>query len=246
MRPGTLPGGSGQQAEARQALDAQAQDRLIRAGGGQADPDTLLEFINAGGDLDQAQAEGVELGGAPGRPLGQGRLERPDQPVRRGVQEQAELVGRRPAARGAVGRQVPLIGFDVVRHLATGTVGPLIQALAPAGGEVGHDEADIDALVARFDADDDAPDPRPAFGAIVEFGEAADLRLRRQCRIGGRGRGLAVQSGLGQGSGAPMKGFGAGQAEAVAVSLVLAPAAQPRFRVLWTRSQSDRRAMTAG
>jgi hypothetical protein len=209
MRPGTLPGGSGQQAEARQALDAQAQDRLIRAGGGQADPDTLLEFINAGGDLDQAQAEGVELG-------------------------------------GALGRQVPLIGFDVVLHLATGTVGPLIQALAPAGGEVGHDEADLDALVARFDADDDAPDPRPAFGAIVEFGEAADLRLRRQCRIGGRGRGLAVQSGLGQGSGAPMKGFGAGQAEAVAVSLVLAPAAQPRFRVLWTRSQSDRRAMTAG
>jgi hypothetical protein len=57
----------------------------MRAGGGQANPDALLEFIDAGGDLDQAQADRVELGGAPGRALGQGRLERPDQPVRRGV-----------------------------------------------------------------------------------------------------------------------------------------------------------------
>src|SRR3954452_22254026 len=112
MRTGTLPWGSGEQAEARQALDAEAQDRLIRAGSGQADPDTLLEFIDTGSDLDQAQADGVELGGAPGRPLGQGRLECPDQPVRRGVQEQAELIGRRPAARSTVGRQMALVGFD--------------------------------------------------------------------------------------------------------------------------------------
>src|SRR3954451_23104228 len=123
MRTGTLPWGSGKQAEARQALDAEAQDRLIRAGSGQADPDTLLEFIDTGSDLDQ-EADGVELGGAPGRPLGQGRLECPDQPVRRGVQEQAELIGRRPAARSTVGRQMALVGFDVVLHPAAGTVGP--------------------------------------------------------------------------------------------------------------------------
>ena len=99
MRTGTPPGGSGEQSEPCQALDAEAQDRLIRAGGGQADPDALLEFIDAGGDLDQAQADRVELYGAPGRALGQGRLERPEQPIRRGMQEQAELVGRRLAAR---------------------------------------------------------------------------------------------------------------------------------------------------
>src|SRR3954447_6235511 len=132
MRTGTLPWGSGKQAEARQALDAEAQDRLIRAGSGQADPNALPEFIDTGSDLDQAQADGVELGGAPGRPLGQARLECPDQPVRRGVQEQAELIGRRPAARSTVGRQMALVGFDVVLHPAAGTVGPLVQALTPA------------------------------------------------------------------------------------------------------------------
>ena len=53
----------------------------MRAGGGQADADARLEFIDAGGDLDQAQADRIELGGASGRALGQGGLERPDQPV---------------------------------------------------------------------------------------------------------------------------------------------------------------------
>jgi hypothetical protein len=66
LRTGTLPSGSGQPAKPWQALDAEVQDRLMRTGGGQANPDALLEFIDAGGDLDQAQAEGVELGGAPG------------------------------------------------------------------------------------------------------------------------------------------------------------------------------------
>jgi hypothetical protein len=39
----------------------------MRTGGGQTDADARLEFIDAGGDLDQAQADRIELGGAPGR-----------------------------------------------------------------------------------------------------------------------------------------------------------------------------------
>ena len=39
----------------------------MRAGGGQADPDARLEFIDAGGDLDHAQADRIELGVAPER-----------------------------------------------------------------------------------------------------------------------------------------------------------------------------------
>jgi hypothetical protein len=53
---------------------------------------------------------------------------------------------------------MPLVGFDVVLHPAAGAVGPLVQALAPAGGDIRHDEANIDALVARFDTGDDARD----------------------------------------------------------------------------------------
>ncbi len=112
------------------------------------------------------------------------------------MQEQAELVGRGPGTRSAIGRQMALVGFDVVLHPAAGAVGPLVQAFAPACGDVRHDETDIDALVARFDTGDDAPDPRPAFGAVVEVGEAADLRIGRQCRIDGLDRGRAGQGGL--------------------------------------------------
>jgi hypothetical protein len=60
-------------------------------------------------------------------------------------------------------------------------------------------------LVARLDARDDAPDPRPAFGAVVEFGEAADLGVGRQRWVGGLDRGIA-----GQGGGVPMQRRGAG------------------------------------
>jgi hypothetical protein len=79
----------------------------------------------------------------------------------------------------------------------------LVQALAPTCHDVGHDEADIDALGACFDTGDDATDPRPAFGAVVEFAEAADLRIGWQRRSVGLDCGIPVQSGLSQGSGAP-------------------------------------------
>src|SRR3954463_4645626 len=84
---GTLPQGSGEQAETCQALDTKAQDRLLQAGGGQADPDAFPEPLDTGGDLDRAQADGLDLGGAPGCALGRAPRESPPQPIRRGVEQ---------------------------------------------------------------------------------------------------------------------------------------------------------------
>ena len=122
----------------------QIQDRSVRVGSREVNPDALLQLLDSSTDFDQAQPDGVDLSAAPGRALGQAGLERPDQPIGRGMQEQAELIGGGRAAGGAVGRQVPLVGFDVVFHLAARAVAPLVQALGPTGRDVGDDEADID------------------------------------------------------------------------------------------------------
>ena len=67
----------------------------------QMDGDPGLHLDDAGGDLDEAQAQGVELGAPPRRSARQRRAQGPHQPVGVGVQEQAQLVGghcqRKPA-----------------------------------------------------------------------------------------------------------------------------------------------------
>ena len=76
VRTGTLPWGSGEQAEARQALDAEAQDRLIRAGSGLIFPtlgwpensscwDRLLETSGFGALGAWHVPEQVEFSGRP-------------------------------------------------------------------------------------------------------------------------------------------------------------------------------------
>ena len=51
--------------EARDAPERETQDFLGGAGRGQVHPDHRLHLDDAGGDLDEAQAQGVELGGPP-------------------------------------------------------------------------------------------------------------------------------------------------------------------------------------
>jgi hypothetical protein len=63
--------------------------------GRQRDLDAGDEFGDAGGDLDDSEADRVELGVAPERGLGGEALQRVQQPVGGGVDEEAELVGRR-------------------------------------------------------------------------------------------------------------------------------------------------------
>jgi hypothetical protein len=53
--------------EARDAFEGEAQDILGWAGRRQMHPDHRLHLYDAGGDLDEAQAQVVELGEAPHR-----------------------------------------------------------------------------------------------------------------------------------------------------------------------------------
>ncbi len=81
-----------------------------------------FEFPDAGADFEQVQADDIklgvgELGGFKGVfPEGL------EQDIGRRVQEEAELVGGKFVAGGAVGFEVDFVVFDVVFHLAAATI----------------------------------------------------------------------------------------------------------------------------
>src|ERR1700747_988320 len=90
-------------------------------------------------------------------------------------------------AGGAVGGEAVLPRLDVVLGLAAGAVEPLVEVLGAAAFEVGDNKAGVGAFGPRFDPGDDALDPAPASGGIVELGEAAPLAAgRRQLEAFGR------------------------------------------------------------
>src|SRR5512139_432415 len=66
-------------------------------------------------------------------------------------------------------------GLDVVFRLAAPAVEILVQRPAVAVAAVGDDEAGVGAVAAGFDAGDDAADPAPGPGGVMEFLEAAPL-----------------------------------------------------------------------
>jgi transposase len=98
------------------------------------------------------------------------------------MQEQAKLVGLGRMAGSAVGSEMVLPCLDVVLGLAAGAVELLIKVLGAPGFEVGDDEAGIGSLGPDLDAGDDALDPAPTPGSIVELRKATQLAAGRRCR----------------------------------------------------------------
>ena len=72
---GPMPRRSGD--EARQAVEEDGEDRLIRSARRQMDLELGFQFDEAGGDFDQAQPQGVELHDAPSRTLRHDAAHRP-------------------------------------------------------------------------------------------------------------------------------------------------------------------------
>ena len=102
----------------------------------QVNPDHRLHLDNAGSDFDEPQAQRVELRDAPHLTLWHRHAQAPHEPVGAGMQEQPELVGRGLAAGGAVGRQMHLLGLDVVFRLAASPVDILVKYTGVANLQV--------------------------------------------------------------------------------------------------------------
>ena len=127
--------------EARDSPQRVVKNMLRRTRCRQVHADDRLHFDDAGGDLDQAQAQRVELCDAPHRALRHRHAKAPHDPIGARVQEQPQLVGGGLRARRAVGRQVGLPGFDMVLGLAAPAVHVLIEPAGVALFQIGDDKA---------------------------------------------------------------------------------------------------------
>ena len=87
---------------------------LVRKGGRQGHLDAGDHLGDAPGDFDQTEPDRVELSVAPERGAGRQATQVQHQPVGGRMDQEAELVGRCLAARGAVGGEVQLVRLDQV------------------------------------------------------------------------------------------------------------------------------------
>jgi hypothetical protein len=147
---------------------------VIRDGARQGDFDAGDHLGDAGGDFDQTEPDRVELGVAPERGARCQAAQAQQQPVGGGVDQEAELVGCRLAAGGAVGGEVQLVRLDQVFGLPARAIDLLVERLGQTR-EIGNDEAAVGALRPGLDTGDDAALDIPAFGGIAEIAIAADL-----------------------------------------------------------------------
>ena len=145
----------------RQAAKGEIDDRLIWGAGRQVDLDLRLHLDDARGDLHQAEPQGVELGHPPARAFWSHQSQAPQQPIGPGMEKQAELVGRRPRARGPVSREVGFPSLQLIFRLSPGTIQALVEPSPSAVAQIGENEPGVGTLRSSFDLHDDAADPAP-------------------------------------------------------------------------------------
>src|SRR3954469_16246178 len=97
------------------------------------------------------------------------------------MQKQPELVGAGLGAGGAIGGKVRLPRLDVVFRLAMSAIDLFIKDTRVSGRQARDDEVGVCSVGAGLNAGDDALDPAPARGAVVEL---------RVMRAPGEGLGL--------------------------------------------------------
>ena len=129
-------------------------------------------FDDAGADLEQAPADGGELGPVERHPARHRIAEREHQPVGGGVEHKPELVGGRALAGGAVGGELDLVLLDEALGLAAGAVDPFVE-MAGLACERGDDVACVEAARRRLQPGNHAALAVSRAGGVGEGGEAA-------------------------------------------------------------------------
>jgi hypothetical protein len=112
-----------------------AEERSLWASRGEGEADAGGGLDDTGTEREKAQADGGELGGGERMCRGDCIAHGEGQPVGRGVQDQAHLVGQRAATAGAVGGELGLVQFYQIFGLAAGAVEGLIDVQGRAGVE---------------------------------------------------------------------------------------------------------------
>jgi len=126
-----------------------------------SDANAAWRFGDAGADLNERQAQRIELSFGQGFGFGDGVSHREHKPVGGGVQDQPHLIGAWRAARGAVAFELGFVQLDEVFGLAARAVELGVKLLGHAGFEAGHDVANVQAQRGRLDAGGHAAFDRP-------------------------------------------------------------------------------------
>ena len=112
------------------------------------------------------------------------------QPIGAGVQNKADLVGERRAARRAIGGELGLVQLDEIFRLPARAIEAFVEPFGRAVVEIGDDEADVEPEPRGFDAGDGASFRVPGTGPVAGLGLAAhDILVdERAFRANGVGR----------------------------------------------------------
>ena len=169
---GTPPRRSG--SRGREPARQHAEQGGVGAGRDEVDAHAGGLLHHPGADLEQSSADGGELGPGEVHPARHRIAEREHKPVGGGVEDQAELVGERALAGGAVGGELGLVLLDEVLGLSAGAIHPFVE-MARLAGERGDDVARVEAAGRRLEPGNDPARAVPRSGGVIEAGEAAHL-----------------------------------------------------------------------
>jgi hypothetical protein len=109
------------------------------------------------------------------------------------VQNEADLVGERRAARRAIGGKLNFVQLDEIFRLPARAVESFIEPFGRAAVEVGDDEADIEAEPRGLDAGDGARLLVPGTGPVARLGVAAHDVFVADGALGANGVGGLVE-----------------------------------------------------
>jgi hypothetical protein len=143
------------------------EQRRFWAGCGESDAHACRGLGDAPCDLEQAYPQCREFGARQRVRLGDGVAHGQHEPVSRGMQHEAHLIGECGAATGAIGSKLALVQLDQVLGLPACTVERVVEPLGASALQVGDHVADVQPLRAGLDPGRHAPLTTPGFGAIA-------------------------------------------------------------------------------
>ena len=152
----------------------------VRTGGWQGDLDARFELFDPHCDFQEDTADGLKSRLSEARAPWRRPAQQEQKPISAGMQKEPELVGLPAMTRRTVGPGIKLMLLDQIFHPSTDTMDLLIKMFASTR-QIADDIAHIGALFGGFDASDDTPLPRPAFGTIADLEKSADFLAFANC-----------------------------------------------------------------
>src|SRR5450631_2506522 len=200
---------------------------------GEGETHAARGFDDTGGDFQETKTQRRELGRGQFPGFGNGVAHGKHQPISGGVENEADLIGKRRTAARAIGGELRLMQLDQILGLAARAIQAVVDPLGRADIEAGDDESDVEAEHRRLNTGDGAPFAIPGLCLVARLGIATQNRQV----LDGASR-ADVVSDLVDFSG---EWLGTGQTEDVVDTVVLAPCHRLRPSIMLVATERNSR-----